>query len=263
MSRNALLEYMKSIICFFCFLFFEFIISNPALCQTNSSIDTLLISAINNLSQRYTTSVEYDGHLYNGKEYLSHDKYYLKGHQFFKSDEEQEGDVLYEGYLFKKIPLLYDVVLNQIVISEPNGSLQLKLDNNKVSYFKVHDHLFIRLETDTLSNSPIQPGFYDLLVDNKTQVLAKRTKKVFEDPTPRGMEGEFVKDDKFFIRRNNRYYPVSKKRTVLKVFTDYKKELQRYSRSQHLNFKKENREASLIKLVQYYETLPTHKQEIN
>ncbi|RDC65119.1 hypothetical protein [Adhaeribacter pallidiroseus] len=109
----------------------------------------------------------------------------------------------------------------------------------------------------------MRPGFYDLLVNGKTQVLAKRTKRMFEDATPRGMEGEFIIEDRFFIRMNNQYYPVSNKKTILKVFNTTKKELQKYSRAQHLNFKKQNRESSLIKLVQYYDTLSAQIPEAN
>lgn len=254
---------MKIPIYTFYFILFGFVINNYAVGQTNRSDSTFLLSATNKFSQQYITSVDNDGHIYNGKEYVNYDKYYMKGHQFFKFDEEEESDVFYEGYLFTKVPLLYDAVLDQIIISEPNGSLQFKLENQKVGYFRVHEHLFIHLNTDSVASSSMRPGFYDLLVNGKTQVLARRTKRMFEDATPRGMEGEFIIDDKFFVRRDNEYYPVSNKRTILKVFNDTKKELQKYSRSQHLNFKKENRESSLIKLVQYYDTLPSRTPKIN
>ena len=247
----------------FFFISLGLIISNYALGQTNKTDSTYLLSAINKLNQQYLNSVDNNGHIYNGKEYLSHDKYYLKGHQFFKFSEEEEGEVYYEDYLFTRVPLLYDAVLDQVIISEPNGSLLFKLENQKVSYFRVHDHLFIHLNTDSLSGSSMRPGFYDLLANGKTQVLAKRIKRMYEDATPRGMEGEFTIEDKFFVRKNNQYYPVSNKKTILKVFNDNRKELQKYSRNQRLKFKKEIREASLVKLVQYYNTLPSQTPGAN
>ena len=245
------------------YIFFGFIITHNANGQTNGLDSTFLLSALNKLSQHYINVTDNDGSIYNGKEYLNYDKYYLKGHQFFKSSEEQEGDVFYENYLHTKTPLLYDVVLDQIVISEPGGSLQFKLENQKVNYFKLHGHLFIHLNTDSVSGSSMRSGFYNMLVDGKTQLLARRTKRVIEDPTPRGMEGEFLIEDKFFVRRGNQYYPVSKKKSVLKVFNNSKKELQKYSRNQRLNFKKENRETSLMKLIKYYDTLPAQTPGIN
>ncbi len=250
-------------ILFFCVAWLGVIYSHYAFAQVAPTDSAFLAAAVNNLSERYTNAIGDEKHVFNGKEYLSSDKYYLKEHQFHKSDEEQEGEVYYEGYLFTKVPLLYDVVVDQIVVSEPNGSLQFKLANEKVAYFKVHGHTFIRLAADTLGQSIIRTGFYDLLLDGKAKVIAKRVKRSTEQPTIRGMEGEFLIEDKFFIRANNTYYPVSTKRSVLQVFPENKKELQKYIRSQRLKFKPESREASIIKLAQYYNLVAPPKSQNN
>ncbi|MDQ4140859.1 MAG: hypothetical protein M3142_10075 [Bacteroidota bacterium] len=242
-----------------CIATFGIFCFSRAYCQTAGSDSAYLATRITNLTNQYNEAIADEKHLFNGKEYLSYDKSYLKGHQFFKSDQEQEGEVHYDGYLYTNVPLLFDVIQDQIVISEPNGSLQFKLDSKKVAFFKVHGHSFIRLVADTLTEPTIKTGFYDLLVDGKINLLAKRSKRIFEGATHRGLEGEFIITDKFFIRQNDKYYPVSKKKTVLNILVDNKKELQRYSRSQRLKLKKESREASLIKLVQYYDHLLPEK----
>ncbi|QMU30079.1 hypothetical protein [Adhaeribacter radiodurans] len=248
---------MKIQISTLCFALLVILCSKSAFSQVATNDSAYLAARITNLTNRYTQTIADAKHLFNGKEYLTYDKYYLKGNQFYKSDQEQEGEVYYDGYLFTNVPLLFDVMLDQIVISEPNGSLQFKLENKKVSYFKVHGHSFIRLVADTLTESPIKTGYYDLLVNGKTKLFAKRMKKVYEDATIRGMEGEFIIEDRFYIRRNDKYYPVGTKKTALNALADNKKELQKYSRSQHLKFKKEMREASLINLVQHYNQLPS------
>lgn len=155
---------MKVIMHSFYSLFFICVTSGFAVAQTNASDSTFLLSAINKLNQQYTTYIDTDGHIYNGKEYLSYDKYYMKGHQYFRASSEEEGEVFYEGFLFTKTPLLYDVVLDQIIVPEPNGSLQFKLENLKVNYFRVHDHLFIHLNKDSVSSTSIRPGFYEKIV---------------------------------------------------------------------------------------------------
>lgn len=250
------------ILCY-CFLFLGYTCGNYSFGQSASSDSMLLSAAINNVTQRYTNALGDEAHVFNGKEYVNYDKYFMKGHQFYKSNEEQPGAIYYDGYLFAGVPLLYDVVLDQIIISEPTGSLLFKLENNKIATFNVHGHSFIRLVTDSLASSAISTGFYDLLTDSKTRILAKRRKTMFEEATPKGMQGEFTEADKFFIRKNNTYYPVSKKKTLLAVFPNKKKELQKYIRSQHLKFKKESREAAIVKLVQYYDTLPQPENPSN
>lgn len=252
---------MKKLTC--CFAFLGVFCCGQALGQAAPTDSAFLAAAANNLSDRYTNAIGDEKPIFNGKEYLNYDKYYLRGHQFYKSDEEQEGEVYYEGYLFTKVPLLYDVVLDQMVVSEPNGSLQFKLENEKTAYFKVHGHTFIRLAADTLGPLGMRTGFYDLLSAGKAKVMAKRNKRFIEQPTPRGMEGEFLIEDKFFIRANDTYYPVSKKKSVLQVFPENKKELQKYIRSQRLKFKKESRETSIVKLAQYYNSLAPPKPQKN
>ncbi len=240
---------------FYCFALAGILGYNPASGQAiPDSVNTML--AVKNLTERYNQALEEEKHIFNGKEYISQDKYFLKGHPFFIASEEQEGDVYYDNFLYTNVPLLYDVMVDQIVLSAPAGSLLFKLENQKVAYFKVHGHTFIRLTTNSMAQAAIRTGFYDVLFDGKTKALAKRIKEPVEDITDRGMEGSFLVKDKFFIFKNERYFPVSTKKSVLKVFAENKKILQKFIRSQRLNFKKENREASLVKLVQYYNTLP-------
>lgn len=240
----------------YCWVFVGLLGANGALGQATSVDSVFVAAAIQQLTNRYTAATESEWHLYNGKEYLDYDKYYLRGHQFFKSAEEQAGSIYYDNYLYPAVPLRYDVLLDQLVLSPPESSLLFKLANDKVSYFNVHGHSFIRLVVDTLAQSAIRPGFYDLLVDGKTQVLAKRSKRIQEQATSRGMEGDFLVTDKFFIRKNDAYYPVNLKKSVLALFPAKKKELQKYIRSQRLKFRKTGRETALIKLVHYYNTLP-------
>ncbi|MDQ3291616.1 MAG: hypothetical protein M3Q05_10040, partial [Bacteroidota bacterium] len=76
-----------------CIIFLELLCFRQAFSQVNSSDSTYLVSRINNLTDRYNEAIADEKHLFIGKEYLSYDKYYLKGHQFFKSDHDQAGEV--------------------------------------------------------------------------------------------------------------------------------------------------------------------------
>ena len=217
--------------------------------------DSGRLVAYNNLVHLYSDAMRDEKHVFNGKEYFNYDKYYMKGHQFYKSNEEQEGAIYYEGSWYTNVPMLYDIVLDQLVIPEPTGSLYFKLENKKVNFFNLHGHRFTRLVPDSAGPAGISAGFYDLLLDGKIQVIAKRKKNLFEEPTSRGMEGEFTLADKFYILKDNTYYQVAKKKSVLEKFPDKKKELQKYIRTQRLGFKGTSREAALIQLVAYYNSL--------
>src|SRR5687767_14800174 len=76
----------------------------------SSSIDTNSVSnsKIYAVDSYYRQLNENLG-LNNGREYVDYD-INIKGHQYFQTDEFEEGTVVYEGTLYKDIPLLYDIV---------------------------------------------------------------------------------------------------------------------------------------------------------
>lgn len=236
-----------------CCLFLLILLQSKNACAQPGKSDSLqLAAAIDSLTVRHSQALGNEQQVYNGKEYFNHDKYYLRGHQFYASNEEQEGSIIYEGYRYNKVAMLYDIVLEQLVVLEPAGAYLFKLENHKVSKFMVHGHTFIWLATDTITQSSFQAGFYDLLENGQAKLLAKRRKVVFEQPTQRGMEGKFEVADKFYIQKQNKFFEVTKKKSVLNVFPNQKKELQKFIRQQHLTFKKAGRENAIASLVKYY-----------
>ena len=216
----------------------------------------LVTAAVKKATDLYTQSMDSDSHLYHGLEYVDYDKSYLDGHQFYRKNTETEATVVYDGAQYTQVPLLYDLVLDQVIIEHPESAYKMSLISEKVKSFSYLGHTFIRLEPDTMADSPIRPGFYDLLVSGNTALLARRTKNIQERAGQGGMEGEFHERNRYFIQKNNRYYSVNDKKSLLKLFSDQKKELQKYARSSKLNFRKK-REAALTQLVQFYNSLPT------
>jgi len=238
-----------------CICFFLLIATGKCWGQAIQPDSGLVAAAINNATTLYTQTLDSESHLYHGLEYVNYAKSYLKGHQFYRTDDETEGTILYDGARYTQVPLLYDLVLDQVVIEHPDGAYKISLITEKVKEFSLLGHTFIRLEQDTLSNSPIRPGFHDLLVAGNTTVLVRRTKNIQERPTQVGMEGEFHTKDKYFVQKNNRFYQVHSKKSVLQLFPNQKRELQKYARSNKLNFRKK-REAAIMNLIQFYNTLP-------
>ena len=200
----------------------------------------------------YAETIADESHLYNGTQYVNYDKYYVEGHQFFRTDEAAVGGIFYDGTWYAQVPMLYDIMLDKIVLEHPASEFQLSLINEKVKYFTFLDHTYINLEKDSLVGTNLKTGFYDLLHHGKIQLLAKRTKNLQEQATQEGMKGHFEQVNKYYIRKENIYYPVKDKRSVLKVLPDKKKELQRYAREQKLKFGK-NREKAILQLTRFYD----------
>lgn len=201
----------------------------------------------------YENTMNLQSHLYNGSEYVDYDNY-IDGHQYFGSDDWEDGSIHYDGTLYRDVPLLYDVMLDQVVTENFAGPLRIRLVGEKIRYFTLLGHRFIRIVTDSVQNPVLRTGFYDQLYNGNVQVLAKRAKLIHEQITSGRVEKNFYEKNRYFIEKEGRFYPVKSKRSVLNVFDDRKKELQRYLREHKIKYRR-TPELAMVQLAQHYDAL--------
>lgn len=216
-----------------------------------------LTATASTLRQRYAAGRSFDSRLFNGPEYVEYVKSYVRGHPFFGSAEAQEGAITYGGATYAGVPLRYDLLRGQLVLSHPPSSQQLRLVNEQVARFSLSGHTFVRLVADsTAQDSPLRTGFYDLLVEGPVRLLAARRKDLQERNTGEGQEGEISQKNEFFLEKDNRTYPVGSAKAVLRLLPESKAALRQYVRAQRLKFGDASREQSLVLLLKYYASLP-------
>ncbi|MBO0947797.1 hypothetical protein [Fibrella forsythiae] len=186
-------------------------------------------------------------HLYDGPEYISYDRR-LTGHAFFPTDTMQDGMVFYEGRQFA-VPLLYDIVKDVVVVVHTSG-YRIALHSDRVERFSLKNHLFIRIDSIG-QNMP--EGFYDLLYDGPTQLLARRKKNILVNPNSFGY-GIYDPKTTYYLRKNGRYFQAKNKRGLLTLLADRRKELASFARRQKLSFRP-SPETAFLKLAQQYDEL--------
>ena len=219
-----------------------------AACDAQSSDTAFVQSAVNNALKGYKEAVGMQTHLYNGTEYVNHFKPYLVGNQFFETNSFSKGNIYYDGAWYTDVPMLYDVINDDVVTMHNSSGSKLKLINAKIDTFRLRGHTFVRFGN---GQTILQPGFYDVLYSSGIKLLVSRRKSIQERATQRGMEGEFQVEDKLYICKDSSCYPVSSKRSVYAALQDKKQQLRKFASQQHLRFRK-NREASILALVKYY-----------
>lgn len=219
-----------------------------------------LTAAVAAAQQQYTTAFAGHPQLFSGPEYVDYAKRYhfQEGHQFFLLPEKQTGSVYYNEHYFTNLKLSYDEVFDQVLISPPGSPLTLRLINENVRYFTINDHHFIRLVADSAANKVIRTGFFEVLLDSTVQVLAKRSKRMQERIVHPDVNVEFTAADKLFIRKGDQYYVVASKSSVLHLFADRSREVQKYIQEHKLRFKKDQREAAIVQITSYYCSLASH-----
>ncbi|RNI22538.1 hypothetical protein [Rufibacter latericius] len=202
----------------------------------------------------YQKATKEESHLLNGPEYVDIRRANHEGHPFFFRDEKTLGNVHYDGATYEEVPLLYNLVTDEVILYR-NGLLLQKLVKEKLASFQLNGHQFIRLEiADTTTNTPLRTGFYDVMHDGNTKLLVKRQKEKQDLIVDQKLLERFTSIDKFYIQQGPAYHQVKSGRSVYNVFSDQKKELKKYARSKKLKFRKQ-REESILALVLYYDSL--------
>jgi hypothetical protein len=197
----------------------------------------------------YKQSIQGHTALYNGSDYkISYG--YDDQHGFFRTDDWTNGNVMYENHFYDDVPLLYDITIDRVITENFYNASEMVLIYEKLSHFKIGNSLFVKLDHKTLS----KPGFYELLYDGPSRVVAKRVKVIREEINMREVRINFDEKDRFYIYKNGAYLQVRNKGSVLKVFEDRKAALKEYLKAYKSLFKLDFSEA--VKLAAaYYDTL--------
>lgn len=196
-------------------------------------------------------SVNESSHLFNGTEYIMYDQH-IKGTPYFM-DNVTTGSVFYDGTWYQDVPMLYELTTNKLVIRQYNGGVLICLVNEKVGSFILSNHTFIHIVPDS-GSSIISDGFYDRIYNGNVKAYSRRQTVLLENPTT--YETNFKRDDKYYINRNNLWYPISSESDALRVFKDHKKEVTKYLRQNKIRYKK-TPEYAIVKMAEYYDQI-TH-----
>src|SRR5665811_375840 len=201
---------------------------------------------------RDRNQIQEDAQLYTGKEFIKY-SVNIKGYPFFETDQMQTASIFYDGTLYENVPLLYDVVAQEIVINRYNSDERIRLLNEKIKYFIFDGHRFENIFSVEGRDENVTNIFYDIMFTGKASVLVKRIKHIksairAEDPT------SFVEEDELYVRNGNNLYAIDGKNSTLQAFGDKKNEVKNFIKKNKFRFKK-NMEKELVMTAEYYSTL--------
>ncbi|MEO7393574.1 MAG: hypothetical protein ABIU11_01450 [Chitinophagaceae bacterium] len=209
-------------------------------------------ASYNNVRSYYQNEIAENAYLFTGKEYTKYTSG-IQGTPFFNSAEMQNCELFYDGTLYQDVPLLFDLVRQEIVINRYDDNTRIKLLNEKIKYFKIAGHRFDNIILSEGSNEDVSNGFYDIVFEGKASVLVSRVKKVEMTLNPEDPP-KFAERDKIFIRNENQFYLVNNINSILNALKDKKDLIRTFIRKNKFRFKK-NIEEELGMTAAYYETL--------
>ena len=215
-----------------------------------SNDSSLLATAVAAARQRYLAA-GLEPRLVNGVAYANKPPSYVAGRPFFQSSDPQPGTLDYEGQHYVGVPLLYEQVLDQVLLYGPAQATPIQLVRQQVQAFELAGHHFVRLPAD--STGVLAEGFYDLVVDGPARLLVKRAKKLEAATGGYTLKGEYEDVTRFFVQRHAHFYEVTTPKQAIALLADKKAEMQAYLRGNRFDSK----EVALTALVQKYNTLIT------
>jgi len=191
--------------------------------------------------------------LHNGiayKEYVPNES--DQGIPYFESEDWTDGTIHYSGVSFENIPLLYDVVHDKVITQLATSTTKVELISEKTTYFEINGHRFFRL-TFLENNSRIQTGFFELLYHGRAKLYVKWQKERKKITESGQMEIHYEDQNRVYINKDDQFYYVKTRSSVLQVLEDKKKLVQKFIRVNHLNFK-DQYVASISKIMAFYES---------
>src|SRR5262249_6957319 len=137
---------------------------------------------------------------------------------------------------------------DKIVIEHYQSHTLMELINEKIDRFSLDRHSFIYLARN--NTSAIKDGFYELLYDGKTKVIAKHDKSLQKALKNKEISYYFAPRTRYYIIMNRIYFPVKTKSSVLSVFKDREKELKQFIGKNKISFRG-NRAQALARLAEF------------
>ncbi|MDL2208445.1 hypothetical protein LJB97_02355 [Parabacteroides sp. OttesenSCG-928-O15] len=190
---------------------------------------------------------------YNGKE---ESQYYLNltNHPYWRSAEFAVGDLWYNHVLYKDVLMRLNMHRDELVVQMPGKPFTIVLEKEKFNQARLHGHTLIPSQAGVLKNAP--SGHYNLLLHNGFFPIIKSYAVSLEEKiVDRMLEHSFRMSEKIYVCKEGVCYPINKKRSLLQLFPDKKKELETYIKQHKLKFNRKQREESIVQVVNYYETM--------
>ncbi|MEP7277372.1 MAG: hypothetical protein ABI813_01905 [Bacteroidota bacterium] len=220
--------------------------------QSPAADSILYKSGIQHLVTLYHQASGEQSGLYNGSQYSGYFFSFTGGDPFFKDKEPGLGSVVYDGVLYENVMLQYDEIQDVVVMED--SARRIQLINDRIARFRLFDNNFIRIVKDTENAVLVRTGYYNLLYEGNISLLKKEEKYIREDPST-GVLLRFIESHVYYyLKRNNEYFSIKNKNSLLALFSDRKKEIRQYIRKNGLSYRND-RDNMLTKTIAYCDQL--------
>ena len=178
-------------------------------------------------------------HLFKGKQFVPYPYSVVGSPNHADLDILEDGILVYDGLLYKEIPLMYNLVDDVVVSRHPVRMVNVILEPHLIQAFQLGDDRFVNL---TDKERALAPGLYQVIYDGDRFVsLARRSKALHNYRNGSILERRYNASVDFYLYfpEEDRVQLIRTQSDLLRIAPESRRELRRLIRSQGLRFKKE------------------------
>jgi hypothetical protein len=163
----------------------------------------------------------------NGKFHVNVDNTFKNEHRYFLENKVYTEEIKFDNEVYFNNKIKYDLFKDELVLNPENQSdkLFIILDKTRVNHFTIQNRKFVKLQLT--KDGPLQ--YVEESINTKNFIFYIKFKKV--DKEIIGENGVFVSyldDNKYFVLHNRTLYEITSKKSVLKLFPEFKSEINDY-----------------------------------
>ena len=200
----------------------------------NTSADPVGVVQITYAENIFYNALGIQSPLYSGKEYIDVNR--SKGHPFFISNQFTPATIYYDDLVFRDIPVLYDIVRDELVLRNHKDQEMFVLNPLKLEAFTFHGHRFINKLPDPATEIP--PGIYEIIHEGKILALARR-RKVIDEKVSMVVTREVVQKDIYYLIMGGKTHQVNSQRQLLRIFDGKREAVRDQLRRHKVTFKRQ------------------------
>ena len=187
--------------------------------------------------------------IYNGRLETNYNTIQYKNLPYYRNADYTEASIIYKDTYYPNQKVRLDLFKEQLIVLAPGKLYGIILSSQNVKEVSMYNKTFVWLVPP--KESGLKNGYYiHLLKGKKMQLLCKENYELQQ----KEVTYHFDHKVRHYLSYNDRYYPVKNTASFIKIFPQYKKQINKFSRDSKLNFK-QAKDWSLTSLTGYCDVL--------
>jgi len=198
----------------------------------------------------YLKQIGDNANIYNGKLETVYNTSLYDNYPYFISADFTPASIIYRNNYYPNQNVRLDLFKEQLIIIPPEKRFGIIVNSQNVEKVYMYDRVFVNLSPP--KESGLKTGFYMLLMEGeKMQLFSKHSYNIQQNNV---LTFYFDRKIQYYLLFNNKYSTVKDKGSFSKLFPQFKKQINQFSKENKLNFKK-NADESLALIAGYCEKL--------